>query len=94
MPHLEIAKVVLVHFSIVNNNYEHDSRVLYKFVHNKSFGTWMTTFLTNPYFITFQRLERYTILIVKELLYNNKIKFFTSIRKSVVTYITIAVTNI
>ena len=53
----------------------------------------MTTFSTNPYFI-FQRFECYTTLIVKELLYNNKIKFFSSTSKSVVTYITIAVTNI
>ena len=54
----------------------------------------MTTFSTNPYFIIFQRFECYTALIVKELLYNNKINFFASISKSVVTYITIAVTNI
>ena len=54
----------------------------------------MTTFSTNPYFVIFQRFECYTTLIVKELLYNNKIKFFTSTSKSVVTYLTIAVTNI
>ena len=54
----------------------------------------MTAFSTNPYFVIFQRFECYTTLIVKELLYNNKIKFFTSTSKSVVTYITIAVTNI
>ena len=54
----------------------------------------MTTFSKNPYFVIFQRFECYTTLIVKELLYNNKIKFFTSTSKSVVTYLTIAVTNI
>ena len=42
----------------------------------KCCGTWMTTFSTNPYFIIFQRFECYTTLIVKELLYINKIKFF------------------
>ena len=52
----------------------------------------MTTFSTNPYFI-FQRFECYTTLIVKKLLYN-KNQIFTSISKSVVTYINIAVTNI
>ena len=57
-----------------------------------SYGTWMTTFSTNPYFI-FQRLECYTTLIVKKLLYN-KNQIFTSISKSVVTYINITVTNI
>ena len=35
--HLEITEVVLIHCSIVNNSYEHDSRVLYTFVPNKSF---------------------------------------------------------
>ena len=36
--HLEITEVVLVHSNIVNNDYQHDSRVLYTFVPNKSFG--------------------------------------------------------
>ena len=36
--HLEITEVVLVHCNIVNNNYQHDFRVLYTFVPNKSFG--------------------------------------------------------
>ena len=35
---LEIAEVVLVHCNIVNNDYQHDSRVLYTFVPNKPFG--------------------------------------------------------
>ena len=38
MPHLEITKVVLVHCNIVNNDYQQDSRVLYRFVPNKPFG--------------------------------------------------------
>ena len=38
LPHLEITEVVLVHFNIVNNDYQHDSRVLYTFVPNKPFG--------------------------------------------------------
>ena len=58
------------------------------------YGAGMTMFATNPYFITFQRFECYTTLIVKELLCNKKIKFFASISKSVVTYITITVANI
>ena len=36
--HLEIAEVVLAHCNIVNNDYQQDSRVLYTFVLNKSFG--------------------------------------------------------
>ena len=35
---LEINEVVLVHCNIVNNNYQQNSRVLYTFVPNKSFG--------------------------------------------------------
>ena len=39
VPHLEITEVVLVHCDIVNNDYQQDSRVLYTFVPNKSFGS-------------------------------------------------------
>ena len=38
VPHLETTEVVLVHCNIVNNDYQHDSRVLYTFVPNKLFG--------------------------------------------------------
>ena len=38
VPHLEITEVVLIHFNIINNDYQEDSRVLYTFVPNKSFG--------------------------------------------------------
>ena len=39
VPYLEITEVVLVHCNIVNNDYQHDSKVLYTFVPNKSFGS-------------------------------------------------------
>ena len=38
VPHLEITEVVLVHCIIINNDYQKDSRVLYRFVPNKPFG--------------------------------------------------------
>ena len=38
VPHLEIAEVVLVHCNMVNNDYQHDSRVPYTLVPNKSFS--------------------------------------------------------
>ena len=38
VPHLEITEVVLVHCNIVKSDYQQDSRVLYKFIPNKSFG--------------------------------------------------------
>ena len=38
VPHLETTVVLLVHCIIVNNNYQQESRVLYTFAPNKSFG--------------------------------------------------------
>ena len=38
VPHFKITEVVLISCNIVNNNYQQDSRVLYTFVPNKSFG--------------------------------------------------------
>ena len=38
VPHLEIAGVVLVYCSIINNYYQQDSRVLYTLVLNKPLG--------------------------------------------------------
>ena len=39
VPHLEITEVGLVHYNIVNNDYQQDSRVLYTYVSNKPFGS-------------------------------------------------------
>ena len=36
VPHSEITEVVLIYCNIVNNDYQRDSRALYKFVSNKS----------------------------------------------------------
>ena len=38
LPSLQITEVVLVYCNIVNNDYQQDSRVLYKFVPSKSSG--------------------------------------------------------
>ena len=38
VPHLEMTDAILVHCNIVNNDCQHDSRVLYTFVPNKPFG--------------------------------------------------------
>ena len=37
--HLEILKLALIHCSLVNDNYQQNSRVLYTFVPNKPFGS-------------------------------------------------------
>ena len=39
VPHLEFLEAVLVNCNIANNDYQQDSRVLYTFVPNKSFGS-------------------------------------------------------
>ena len=39
VPHLEIVEVVLVHCNLVNNDYQQNSRTLYTFVRNKTFGS-------------------------------------------------------
>ena len=38
MPHLEVTEVVLVHYNIFKNDYQHDSSVLYTFAPNKLLG--------------------------------------------------------
>ena len=51
VPHLEITEVVLVHCNIVNNNCQHDSRVLYTFAPNKSFDSLLDIFPSNHIFL-------------------------------------------
>ena len=48
--HLEITEVVLVHCNIVNNGYQQDSRVLYRFLPNKPFGSLLEISPTNHIF--------------------------------------------
>ena len=38
VPYLEIAEVVLIHCNVINDSYQQNSRVLYTFIPNKSFG--------------------------------------------------------
>ena len=44
VPHLEITEEVLVHRNIVNNDYQHNLRVLYTFIPNKPFGQLLDIF--------------------------------------------------
>ena len=39
VPHLEVVELVLVHCNLVNNDYQQDSRTLFTFVPNKTFGS-------------------------------------------------------
>ena len=49
--HLEVAELVLVHCSLVNNDYQQDSRILFTFVSNKSFGSLLEISPTNQVFL-------------------------------------------
>ena len=37
--YLEIVELVLVHCNLVNNDYQQDTRILFTFVPNKTFGS-------------------------------------------------------
>ena len=39
VPHIEIGELILLHYSLVNNDYQQDSIILYTFVPNKPFGS-------------------------------------------------------
>ena len=51
VPHFEFTEAVLVHCDIVNNYYQQDSRVLYTFVPNKSFGSLLDISSSNHIFL-------------------------------------------
>ena len=51
IPHLEVAKLVLIHCNLVNNDYQQDSKILYTFVPNKSFGSLLEISPTNHIFL-------------------------------------------
>ena len=50
VPHLEAVELVLVHCNLVNNDYQQNSRILYTFVPNKTFGSLLKISLTNHIF--------------------------------------------
>ena len=47
VPHLEIVELVLVHYNLVNNDYQQDSRILFTFVPNSTFGSLLEISPTN-----------------------------------------------
>ena len=51
VPRLEITEVILLHCNIANNDYQQDSRILYTFVPNKSFGSLSEISPTNHIFL-------------------------------------------
>ena len=51
VPHLETVELVLVHCNLVNNYYQQDSRILFTFVPNKTFGSLLEISPTNQVFL-------------------------------------------
>ena len=51
VPHLEVVELVLVHYNLVNNDYQQDSRILFTFVPNKSFDSLLEILPTNHVFL-------------------------------------------
>ena len=51
VPRLEVIELVLVHFNLVNNDYQQDSKILYAFVPNKTFGSLLEISPTNHVFL-------------------------------------------
>ena len=72
VPHLKITEVVLIHCNIVNNNYQQDSRVLYTFVFNKSFGQLLD--ISPKHLIQNFNILKYGLLIKIINRYRQKIK--------------------
>ena len=64
VPHLEIVELVLVHFNLVNNDYQQNSRILFSFVPNKAFGSLLQISPKNHVFLKtfnseFQEIKRW-----------------------------------
>ena len=57
VPHLEITEVVVVHYDIVNNDYQEDPRDLYRFVPRKPLGCLLEISPTNYIFLKTFNLE-------------------------------------
>ena len=51
VPHLEKVELILVHCNLVNNDYQQDSRILYTFVPNRTFGSLLEISPTNQVFL-------------------------------------------
>ena len=61
IPNLKIIEAVLVHCNIVNNDYQQDSRVLYTFAPNKTFGSLLEISPANHIFLKTVNSEFQTI---------------------------------
>ena len=51
VPNIEVVELVLIHCNLVNNDYQQDSRILFTFVPNKTFGSLLEISLTSHVFL-------------------------------------------
>ena len=51
LPHLEVAELLLIHCNLVHNDYQQDSRILFTFVPNKTFGSLLEISPPNHVFL-------------------------------------------
>ena len=51
VPHLEVAELILIYCHLVNNNYQQNSRILYTFTPDKSFGSLLQISPPNHIFL-------------------------------------------
>ena len=51
VPHLEIVELMLLHCNLADNDYQQDSRILYTFVPNKTFGSSLNISPANHVFL-------------------------------------------
>ena len=51
VPDLEVVEVLLFHCNLVNNDYQQESRILYTFVPNKTFGSLLEISPKNHVFL-------------------------------------------
>ena len=72
MAYLEITVVILVRCDIVNNNYRYDSKDLYTFIPNQSFGQ-LLDFAPNN-FIFLKTFKIFKILIMQKNLQQMRLK--------------------
>ena len=84
VPKLEITEVVLVYFNIVRNDYQQDSRVLYKFVPNKSFR-WLLDI--SPKHVIFLKAFNSELLYTEIcFIYQNSKLLYIEDRTNVINY--------
>ena len=50
VPHLEVVELVFIHCNLVNNDCQQESRILFTFVPNKTFGSLLEISSTNHVF--------------------------------------------